>query len=138
MIVWLMLLSLPFQGLASAQMVVCASSSGAQIAQPSAALEHSHHAPLVASQDQRVHHDHHAATADATGSDPHDGSLTDHHAGGKCSSCAACCVGAAMAPSTSSNLPVQALDSEFIPFDFGHYPAVDLALPERPPLFSFA
>jgi hypothetical protein len=43
-----------------------------------------------------------------------------------------------MAPSVSPELAVQAVHSESIPFDSGHYPAVDLAFPERPPSILFA
>jgi hypothetical protein len=138
LIVWLMLLAVPFQGFASATMLLCAPSSGAKIAQLSAAIDHSHHGHVAALQDQSVRHDHHATTSDASGSHAHDGSSTDHHAGGKCSSCAACCIGASMAPSTSSGLPVQPVHSESIPFHSGHYPTVDLAFPERPPQSSLA
>ena len=138
LIVWLMLLAVPFQGFASATTMLCASSSGAQTAQLNAAVDHSHHASPPASQHHGADHDLIATTTDASGLNAHNGSLTDHHASGKCSSCAACYVGASMAPSRSSDLPMQAVDFEFLPFDSGRYPAVDLAFPERPPQSSLA
>jgi hypothetical protein len=54
------------------------------------------------------------------------------HAKGKCGTCAACNVGAAMAPCLPA-LALAAPSTFSIPFRAGHLPSVDPVLPERPP-----
>jgi hypothetical protein len=124
-IVWFMLLAVPVQGFASVTMLLCEPLS----------LASSHNS----SHDHAgTQHDHQAMMA-AAGMDHDDGgSATGHHAGGKCSSCASCYLGAAMTPSYPTPLPVQAPYSGVIPFASSQIPSVDLALPERPPQSSFA
>ena len=126
LLVWLLLLALPFQGLASAGMLLCAPA-----AQPPA---------LTMAMDMDAHRvpQDHAAMLKAMASQANtshcatDAQSGDHH-GTKSGSCAACCIGAAMAPAA---LPVLVLaPSRFIsiPFHAGHVPSVEPALPERPP-----
>lgn len=122
LIVWLVLLALPFQGFAAAAAMPCAALTRAASAQPAqaGAVMHRHAAML--------HHGH--AKPAAAGAGHHAG--TDHHAGAKCGSCAACWVGAAMA-GASAAIGAQQAPSATIPFDAGHLPSVHPRLPERPP-----
>src|SRR5881392_1142343 len=122
LILWIMLLALPLQGFATATMPLC---------KPLQLSQQAQHAMPAA-------HDHHAMS-EAAGQGQHPSSkAVDHRADGKCGTSAACCVGAAMAPSLGAC--VAALDARFdtIPFDSGFAPHVDLALPERPPQSRFA
>lgn len=133
LIVWLLLLAVPFQGFASATMLVCApmqSSAGA------AAAPHDHRA-MLAAQAMSQDHGHHAAHAAATAGH---GDSTDHPSAGhsKCNSCAACCFGAAMPPPDSARMPVDIQNFALAPLDSGFVPAVDLAFPERPPKTSLS
>lgn len=116
-LVWFMLLAVPFQGFASATMLLCA--------------------PLPVSSAPSVQHEQHAAHA-GTAHQHHEAGAgqSDHHAGGKCGSCAECCIGALITPSYLPTLPVAAPHYVAIPFDTGEVPSVDLALPERPPRFA--
>lgn len=61
-----------------------------------------------------------------------------HDHDGSCSACAACCMGAAMAPAAGLNPPAPSLASAILPAATGRLVAVDLALPERPPRFPLA
>jgi hypothetical protein len=53
--------------------------------------------------------------------------------GAKAGSCAACCIGAALAPTLPFPPPLAHPDSLPIPFHAGYLPSVDPVLPERPP-----
>lgn len=115
-----MLLAIPFQGIASAAMLACA-----------------HDAPQAA----------HATTAhhDAASSPCHEMQDTTpdlaqdaHDHDGSCSACAACCMGAAMAPATGVAPPAPSLATALLIAATGRLAAVDLALPERPPRFPLA
>jgi hypothetical protein len=123
LIVWLMLLAIPFQGVASATMLVCAPIDSA----PQRAAV----ASAVAGP-----HQHHAAHADAA--DKADKAAAHHHAGGKCNSCATCCFGAIMAPSTASRVPAEVQHFAFISIEIDQIASVDLAHPERPPQTSLS
>ena len=118
-----MLLAIPFQGIASAAMLACA--HDAPQGQQQAA-----HAP--------AHHD--AASnpchdmQDSTPNLAQD--IHDHD--GSCSACAACCMGAAMAPASGIAPPTSFLNTALPVATPGRLPAVDLALPERPPRFPLA
>ena len=137
LIVWFLLLAVPFQGFASATMLMCAP---LQSAAPGAALSstappsHDHAAMLA---EQHAGHEHHATTASAAAPHPAAGDqASHHHAGGKCNSCATCCFGAAMPPSHVTPVSVESQNFPVVVFDSGFVPAVDLALPERPPKTS--
>jgi len=130
LIVWLLVLALPFQGVASAGMLLCAPALPSAPVAPQAiphAMDgkpHDHAAMLKAMAAAEPRHDGHG----------HDGRSQD----GKSRTCADCCVGAAMAPAM---LPVLALaPPQFIsiPFRAGHVPSVDPTLPERPPRATLA
>jgi len=126
LVVWLLLLAMPFQAYASATMMPCASQTHDSKSSMTMARAHDHdHAAMPAAMAHdgavanQLHHDHHA-----------DHCATRH---AKCD-CAACCVGAVLA-STSTLAVMPMLDKLSEPpalyADF--LPAVDLALPERPP-----
>jgi hypothetical protein len=138
LIVWLLLLAVPFQGFASATMLMCAPmqsiAHGAAVA-ATPAPPHDHAAMLAA---QSAGQEHHAtgSSAAAAHADAGDASAAGHHASGKCNSCAACCFGAAMAPSHIGGIFAEAQNFPVLAFDAGAVPAVDLALPERPPKSS--
>ena len=60
----------------------------------------------------------------------------DHHdADGRCSACADCCLGAALAPPPASFATPRAALAALTGAPAGHPARVDLALPERPPRF---
>lgn len=108
LLVCFLLLALPFQAFASASMRLPA----APLQQPPC-----HQQVAQASADGKHHA--HKAVAD--------------HEKGKCGTCAACCVGAAMAPSLPVSPPLAPPSTVLIPFRAGHLPSVDPVLLERPP-----
>lgn len=118
MIVWLALLAVPFQGLASAAMLPCAPLP---------------QAPAVAGHALHEHHDMAAAERhDGTGAHAqHDNASHTHH--GKCSTCASCCVGAAMAPPLMAAVAPHFAAAHPVPAYAGYMPSVHLELPDRPP-----
>lgn len=122
LIVWLMLLALPFQGIASAAMLTCAHGSMRQAApQHDAALNQGHcHEQAVSVAAPAAHH----------------GDAHDHD--GRCSACADCCTGAALAPASTPGVAAPDAPAIFHHAAAGHLAAVDLALPERPPRFPLA
>ena len=136
LIVWLVLLAVPFQGFASAAMLACGPehATPAGVTVPDAAHGHdavhgaSHGAAHAAAQDMSGHD--HASTAH-DGPDKPDSS--EHANGHACSACSACSIGAAIAPAVLPALAVHAPALLTAPFADGHVPSVDLALPERPP-----
>jgi hypothetical protein len=115
-LVWLLLLALPYQGFASASML-CVPSAPA--------------APLMDGQ-----HDHaammheHAAMADTPAHSHSDGSA---HSPARCGGVAACCIGAALAPHIVLPPSLPPPPSELIPFHAVTPAPVDLAVPDRPP-----
>jgi hypothetical protein len=119
LIVWLMLVAIPFQGFASASMLLCAPIQAPTVEM--AAADHDHHAMMME----------HASAAPADGHD-----AANHHDGGKCNTCASCCFGATMAPGGLPRLPAEAPQLAAFHFEPGHVARVDLALPERPPQTS--
>ncbi len=125
-----MLLAIPFQGIASAAMLACAHdvvNNAAQGTQQAAhAAPHQDAASSPCHETQKMHDGSHDLAQDA------------HDHDGNCSACAACCMGAAMAPAASLNPPAPALTSALLVAATGRLAAVDLALPERPPRFPLA
>jgi hypothetical protein len=118
LIVWLMLLALPYQGYASATMMLCVApattttaGSSTHAAMPSG--PHDHAAMMTA----QSHNDHAGKSA---------------HSAMKCGG-TACCAAAAPALATIGSVPLLPLVSVTIPFYADYLPAVDLAHPERPP-----
>ena len=124
LIVWTLLVAMPFQAFASATILLCAPLPVVQIAY-----------------NMDSGHDHAAMLADQSSVYDHAGDNKqgiDHHNAGKCKLSGACCVAAAIAPSHAPHLPTALPGSSPIPFDSGHAPTVDLAFPERPPQSSLA
>jgi len=115
LLVWLMLLALPFQGMASAAMLSCA--HGSTPAAVAGAEGHCHE------------------QAAQPAADPH-ADVHDHD--GRCSACADCCIGAALAPAPAVMAAPSAPPAMFASFALHHPAAVDLDLPERPPRFPLA
>ncbi|WP_322404124.1 DUF2946 family protein [Massilia luteola] len=117
--VWLLLLALPFQGLAAARMLPSVSAPAAMAAAHAAPPAQScHHMPAA----------HAAQAGKASGGDHH-----DHHRG----TCPGCCIAVALVPAPLVP-PAFAPPSVAIPFRAGHVASVDPALPERPPRPSIA
>jgi hypothetical protein len=117
LVVWLMLLALPYQGYASAQMLLCVAPATTGETSMTMPVGPHDHAAMMAAQAKADHHQH-------DGSSPH---ITM-----KCSG-SACC--AAAAPVLALEVAEPALPSAArpIPFYSDFLPAVDLAHPERPP-----
>lgn len=117
-VVWLMLLALPYQGYASAQMLLCVApaTTGAAAATHMAMPDGPHdHAAMLAAQAKAKKPD---------------------HSNMKCSG-SACC--AAAAPLLALAIPSPLLPSAAaVPFYSDFLPAVDLAHPERPPQGRYA
>ncbi|MFC5458869.1 hypothetical protein [Massilia niabensis] len=131
LIVWIVLLAVPFQGFASAAMLACGPghAAPATVPVPDAGQMHdgaAHGAAHGMSHDMSGHD--HAAMAQAVQDD-----APEHDSAHACSACSACSIGAAIAPAVPPALPVHAAPLLSIPFADGHVPSVDLALPERPP-----
>ena len=127
LIVWLMLVAIPFQGFAAASMLTCAPMQAAVAVLPAMAMPAGHCASMPAGQ-------HHGAVkrTDAAGQ-----TTSHHHAAGKCNTCASCCFGAVMAPACAVvRVPGEACALADFAFQRTHVPAVDLDLPERPPKLS--
>ncbi len=130
LVVWLLLLALPYQGYASATMLLCAQAPAVASSASSASALHDHAAMLAAQAHgqparhiQALQHSQHSQ---------HDGHGMSGHDGVKCSA-GACCLGAALAPTFTVSLPALAAGSSAIPFFPDFLPAVHLAHPERPP-----
>lgn len=125
LIVWLMLLALPYQGYASASMMLCepAASAAGHMAMPDG--PHDHAAMMAAMQDQNLE-----VSSDQSGHAGHS------HGGIKCGG-AACCVAGAPFMAAAIAVPVLPAVSSAIPFHSEFPRAVDLAHPERPPQGNF-
>jgi hypothetical protein len=110
LLVLLLLLALPFQGVAASSMLLCAPATTAPAAMTAAC-----HEPAAVRHDGGSHDGQHGKT-----------------------SCASCCVGAAMAPAALPKLALARPEFIAIPFRAGHVPSVDPYVPERPPRSLFA
>ena len=132
LIVWLMLLALPYQGYASATMLLCvapatAAGPSAYAAMPSGPHDH---AAMMAAQTAHDHTIH--ATDTAHADHQHGGDGKSAHSGMKCGG-TACCAAAAPVLTLALDIPSLPLVSVAVPFYSDFLPAVDLAHPERPP-----
>lgn len=113
------MLALPFQAFASASMLPrVVNASLAPHAMPAAELPPCH---------QQMAKDHLAKPLAA-----HEGDAGQHDKG-RCGTCAACCIGAAMASSLPATLALAPPSTTSIPFRAAHLPSVDPVLLERPP-----
>ena len=127
LLVWLLVLALPFQGIASASML-------ARVPPVMMQVQADEHAAMSGAMD--AHGGHCAAMRQAA--PQQDSSQQAVHHGGKAGSCADCCAGAAMAPAVLPALVLAPAHFISIPFRAGHVPSVDPALPERPPRTALA
>jgi len=113
--VWLLLLALPFQGVAAARMLPSAGMPQTTASAPAAApaqLCHDMHQSAVGDHPDKLQKKHHGAGAD-------------------------CCIVVAPVPAPAVP-PAFAPPSWAIPFRAGHVPSVDPVLPERPPRLVIA
>lgn len=110
LLLWLMLLAVPFQGYAAAAMPC---------------------APAIAAAQQAATHDHAAMLASQQASAHESGKAV--HDGSKCGKAAACCSAAALAPPLPSVAAPLPDGSAAIPFTADWQATVHLAQPERPP-----
>ncbi|MRW88795.1 hypothetical protein GJ699_02210 [Duganella sp. FT80W] len=117
-LVWLMLLALPYQGYASAQMLLCVVPAPAQEAHAAMNMPAGPHD--------------HAAMLAAQAAHQHDGDQSSSHSNMKCTG-SACCAAAAPLLTLDLSAPASPLASRMVPFYSDFLPAVDLAHPERPP-----
>jgi hypothetical protein len=137
LIVWVLLLAVPFQGFASATMLLCAPMQSRDLVTLTGAASSQHHEHNSILAGQYAEMDCQVPNADAT--TPHGGdhySTGVHHDSSNCNACATCCFGTSMPPSVLVAFEAQPI--AVIPFDTGFIPAVALALPERPPQASLA
>jgi hypothetical protein len=127
-VVWFLLLAVPFQGFASATMLFCAPIQAPASRMQAAAADHDHAAMMA---------EHHGAGHQAAMTDDASDQAADpasaQHDGGKCTTCAACCVGASMAPSQPIGLAAGTPHRVTAPFVPAFIPAVERSLLERPP-----
>ncbi len=121
-----MLLAIPFQGIASAAMLACAHDAPQGTQQAAHATPHHDAASSPCHETQKMRDRSHDLAQDT------------HDHDGNCSACAACCMGAAMAPAASLDPPAPSLAKALLVAATGRLAAVDLALPERPPRFPLA
>jgi hypothetical protein len=131
LLVWLMLLALPFQGIASAAMLTCAHATMRSATPLAAAMPAMQHDASAAEG-----HCHSDEAPTASTASHHDGDAHDHD--GRCSACADCCVGALLAPAPALLAAPPDAPAVIHPAAAGRLAAVDLALPERPPRFPLA
>ena len=127
LLVWLLLLAVPFQGFASATMLVCA-----PLSSPPATLAHAAELAADANGTAIARSEHCAAMA-ALQSDDAGTGKSGHGVDTKCNSCASCHVGAAIASSDVSRIRLETQQFSSIPFDLGFVAVVTLDRPERPP-----
>lgn len=114
LIVWLLLLAVPYQGMAAAAMLACAPAP--------AKAEHQ-----VGKTERPPCHEAAAPAADA------DKKPAQHAKAGKCASCSACGIGTAAIPARLPALAVHAPATLSSPATAAHLPSVHLDQPERPP-----
>ncbi|SDF63646.1 MULTISPECIES: hypothetical protein [unclassified Duganella] len=123
-VVWLVLLALPYQGYAAAQMMLCA----APVPAPAS------HAAMVMPSGP---HDHAAMMASMAQAESKADDGASSHTSMKCSG-SACCAAAAPVLTLDISNPALPVASRLVPFYSGFLPAVDLANPERPPQGRYA
>ena len=120
LLVWLLMLAVPVQGFAASAMLFCSPSHHQAMSQLS-----NHHAM----QAQHQHGDH----ANAMAADQTTAAKMDKTMDGKCSACAACCIGSSIVSGQFFN-PIVMAGSERIPFiaeSFVNYTPEGLDPPPR-------
>jgi len=130
LIVYCMLLALPYQGYAAAAMMACLPSPATATAAADAHMvmpagPHDHAAMMAAL--QQAHAEHAAQSTDNASSHP-----VHTHGSAKCGG-STCCVAGAPVLADLLSVPVLPAISNAVAFYADYLPAVDLAHPERPP-----
>ena len=129
MLVWLLLLAVPFQGFASASMLICAPLSSMSA---STVLADSHSAGVAdATVAGEKLSEHCQALAERHPDDTK--SKAEHNPSSKCNSCASCHVGVALVSSELYRMPVEVQQTSAIPFAPAFVATVHLDRAERPP-----
>ena len=119
LIVWLLLLAVPFQGMAAVATDACLPQHSPVQVMPMAEQMHGATPPC-----------HEVAMSSAM---PEHEPATPHHKAGKCGTCSACGIGSAVLPTFLPQLAVHAPAAAASPAAISHLPSVHLAQPERPP-----
>jgi len=141
LIVYCLLLALPYQGYAAAAMMAClpaAAPEAPHVAMP--AGPHDHAAMVMAEALAHEQGKHAEYTAYAAASSDHSPAHASHadfshgHGSTKCGgSGAACCIAGAPVPALSLSVPALPVASDVNSLYAAYLPAVHLAHPERPP-----
>lgn len=134
LLVWLLLLAVPFQGFASATMLVCApfsSTSDTKLERVAPA-----HVGVAGSEAASTLSAHCAQMAAQQSEDSGAKKKPGHQSSMKCNSCALCHVGMAIASHEIERLHFGVQQFSTVPFDLAFIATVDLDLPERPPQTS--
>ena len=121
-----LMLALPFQAFAAASMLP-------RVAQAAVSAHAAPDVELPPCHQQMAQEHKTSVLKTAPAHDAHAGQHGSEHDRGKCGSCAACCVGAAMASGLPAALALAPPSTDSIPFRAGHLPSVDPVLLERPP-----
>ena len=128
LIVYCMLLALPYQGYAAAAMMACLPSQATAAADAHMVMPpgpHDHAAMMAALQQANAEH----AAQSSDNASSHAGHT---HGSAKCGG-SACCVAGAPVLADMLSVPVLPAVSSAVAFYADYLPAVDLAHPERPP-----
>jgi hypothetical protein len=130
LIVWLLMLALPYQGLAAAAMVAYAPAHGKPVPAPATPkAQHAQQAQHAQYEMGRPPCHETASKVDAAGKGGH----TAHGAAATCGNCAACGIGAAALPVSFPALAASPPPVVSILVADNWLPSVHLAQPERPP-----
>lgn len=132
-LLWLLLLAVPFQGYAASAMLFCETSHHRTDTVPATHADHHHNHEQHAAHDGSLisadYHQHQVADSSNHGSEKNG----SQHGLSKCSACSTCCVGAAIAPTLMDFVAIPPSDPHLISFItisfVGHIPG----RLERPP-----
>nr|WP_229509483.1 hypothetical protein [Massilia sp. CCM 8734] len=136
LLVWLMLLAIPLQGFAAASSALCAAANAPLASHVAASMEEGHCAELDSAAPDSAAPDSAAPDSAAPDSAAPDSAAPDSAAAdspAKCSNCAFCCVGMAIAPAFPAPGAAPPLASELIAYAAMHVTAHIPGGLERPP-----
>lgn len=143
LVLWFLLIAVPFQGYAAATMMCCGSahSKGAEHAAQASTMQGSMHSRLSG---MDHNHDDGAVAAGSSSATESD-SGAHHHDGGtskrltfKCSTCASCCVGAALVQTSDHSFCAAPQNSSRISFHSRYFYCFVPETLERPPYHLIA
>jgi hypothetical protein len=130
LLLWLLLLAIPIQGLANNALTIC-QTSHQRISQV-VASDHSFDHHSIVGHDAK--HYHHAMQhGDTGGSLSHDGEHGPDQQLSSCSACAACSIGALWLPGNDAVFPSILVPSTTVSSLAFHVPGVEPERPEHPP-----